>query len=155
MLQNPDKMTIQITRVAEPFVNCNVNGGDSGGYYFVLTNPHYMYNFKGEPVWEIEKADPDFYRSIFEIFADKIDTDTKKKPIVLRDFFTDTYYNGVYDETKQQFDDDYPLTPTGKVLLMIFLSLMVALPWILFQTLVSYLILAVTKVLTWRPFHTQ
>ena len=114
VLQNPDKMTIQISRVYEPFVNCNVNGGDSGGYYFVLTNPHYMYNFKGEPIWEIEKADPDFYRSIFEIFADKIDADTKKKPIVLRDFFTDTYYNGVYDETKQQFDDNYPLTPTGK-----------------------------------------
>ena len=114
VLQNPDKMTIQITRVSEPFVNCNVNNGDSGGYYFLLTNPHYMYNFKGEPVWEIEKADPDFYRSIFEIFADKIDNETKKKPIVLRDFFTDTYYNGVYDETKQQFDDDYPLTPTGK-----------------------------------------
>tara|TARA_R110002126_G_scaffold10128_3_gene45545 strand:- start:8089 stop:10551 length:2463 start_codon:yes stop_codon:yes gene_type:complete len=114
VLQNPDKMTIQITRVSEPFVNCNVNTGDSGGYYFLLTSPHYMYNFKGEPVWEIEKADPDFYRSIFEIFADKIDNETKKKPIVLRDFFTDTYYNGVYDETKQQFDDDYPLTPTGK-----------------------------------------
>ena len=114
VLQNPDKMTIQISRVYEPFVNCNVNGGDSGGYYFVLTNPHYMYNFKGEPIWEIEKADPDFYRSIFEIFADKIDTESKKKPIVLRDFFTDTYYNGVYDETKQQFDDSYPLTPTGK-----------------------------------------
>jgi len=114
VLQNPDKMTIQISRVYEPFVNCNVNGGDSGGYYFVLTNPHYMYNFKGEPIWEIEKADPDFYRSIFEIFADKIDTESKKKPIVLRDFFTDTYYNGVYDETKQQFDDSYPLTPTAK-----------------------------------------
>ena len=114
VLQNPDKMTIQISRVSEPFVNCNVNGGDSGAYYFLLTNPYYMYNFKGEPVWEIEKADPDFYRSIFEIFADKIDGETKKKPIVLRDFFTDTYFNGVFDETKQQFDDEYPLTPTNK-----------------------------------------
>ena len=114
VLQNPDKMTIQISRVSEPFVNCNVNGGDSGGYYFLLTNPHYMYNFKGEPIWEIEKADADFYRSIFEIFADKIDSTTKKKPVVLRDFFTDTYFNGVFDETKQQFDDEYPLTPTNK-----------------------------------------
>ena len=114
VLQNPDKMTIQISRVSEPFVNCNVNGGDSGGYYFLLTNPHYMYNFKGEPVWEIEKADPDFYRSIFEIFADKIDSETKKKPLALRDFYTDTYFNGVFDETKQQFDDEYPLTPTNK-----------------------------------------
>jgi len=114
VLQNPDKMTIQISRVSEPFVNCNVNGGDSGGYYFILTNPHYMYNFKGEPIWEIEKADADFYRSIFEIFGDKIDADTKKKPVVLRDFYTDTFYNGVYDETKQQFSEDYPLTPTNK-----------------------------------------
>ncbi|QDP46119.1 MAG: putative primase [Prokaryotic dsDNA virus sp.] len=114
VLQNPDKMTIQISRVSEPFVNCNVNGGDSGAYYFLLTNPHYMFNFKGEPVWEIEKADPDFYKSIFEIFADKIDADTKKKPLVLRDFYTDTYYNGVFDETKQQFSDEYPLTPTNK-----------------------------------------
>lgn len=114
VLQNPDKMTIQISRVAEPFVNCNVNGGDSGGYYFLLTNPHYMYNFKGEPVWEIEKADPDFYRSIFEIFADKVNNESKKKPLALRDFYTDTYFNGVFDETKQQFDDEYPLTPTNK-----------------------------------------
>ena len=114
VLQNPDKMTIQISRVSEPYVNCNVNGGDSGGYFFVLTNPHYMYNFKGEPIWEIEKADPDFYKSIFEIFADKVDEKSKLKPIALRDFYTDTYYNGVYDETKKQFSDEYPLTPTTK-----------------------------------------
>ena len=114
VLQNPDKMTIEISRVNEPYVNCNVNGGDSNGYYFVLTNPHYMYNFKGEPVWEIQKADPDFYRNIFEIFADKIDKDKKIKPVALRDFYTDTYYNGIYDETTQQFTNDYPLTPTNK-----------------------------------------
>lgn len=114
VLQNPDKMTIEISRVAEPYVNCNVNGGDSGGYYFVLTNPHYMYNFKGEPIWEIQKADADFYKSIFEIFADKIDKDKKLKPLALRDFYTDTYYNGVFNETIQQFTDEYPLTPTNK-----------------------------------------
>ena len=114
VLQNPDKMTIDIVRVNEPYVNCNVNGGDSNGYYFLLSNPHYMYNFKGEPVWEIQKADPEFYKSIFETFADKIDGDQKLKPIVLRDFYTDTYFNGIYDENKEQFTDDYPLTPTQK-----------------------------------------
>ena len=114
VLQNPDKMTIEVSRVAEPYVNCNVNGGDSGGYYFLLTDPHYMYNFKGEPIWEIQKADPDFYKNIFEIFADKIDQDKKLKPVALRDFYTDTYYNGIYDETIEQFTDEYPLTPTNK-----------------------------------------
>ena len=114
VLQNPDKMTIEVSRVNEPYVNCNVNGGDSNGYYFVLTNPHYMYNFKGEPVWEIQKADPDFYHNIFEIFADKIDQDKKLRPVALRDFYTDTYFNGVYDESIEQFTDSYPLTPTNK-----------------------------------------
>ena len=114
VLQNPDKMTIEISRVAEPYVNCNVNGGDSGAYYFVLENPHYMYNFKGEPIWEIQKADPDFYKSIFEIFADKINDKGKLQPVVLRDFHTDTYYNGIFNDATQQFSDEYPLTPTNK-----------------------------------------
>jgi len=111
LLQNPDKMSIQVSRISEPYVNCNVNGGDSGGYYFLLTNPYYMYNFKGEPIWEIEKADPEFYRSIFE---DLIKDFTPAKPIILRDFYTDTYFNGLYDKNKEQFTDDYPLTPTNK-----------------------------------------
>ena len=45
LLDNPDKMTIQVSRISKPYVNCNVNGGDSGGYFFLLTNPHFMYNF--------------------------------------------------------------------------------------------------------------
>ena len=112
LLQNPDKMNIQVSRIQEPYVNCNVNGGDSGGYYFLLTNPYYMYNFKGEPIWEIEKADPEFYRYMFdELIKDSKD---QSKPVILRDFFTDTYYNGLYDKNKSQFTDEFPLTPTNK-----------------------------------------
>ena len=114
VLKNPDKMSIEVCRVSEPYVNCNINGGDSGAYYFVLTNPHYMYNFKGEPLFEIEKADPEFYRSIFEKFAQQMSGGTDIKPIILRDFYTDTYYNGVFDQEKQQFTEEYPLTPTQK-----------------------------------------
>lgn len=112
LLQNPDKMNIQVSRISEPYVNCNVNGGDSGAYYFLTTNPYYMYNFKGEPIWEIEKADPEFYRYIFDKII-KEDT-APAKPVILRDFFTDTYYNGLYDKNKKQFTDDFPLTPTNK-----------------------------------------
>ena len=112
LLQNPDKMNIQVSRIQEPYVNCNVNGGDSGGYYFLLTNPYYMYNFKGEPIWEIEKADPEFYRYMFdELIKDSKD---QSRPVILRDFFTDTYYNGLYDKNKSQFTDEFPLTPTNK-----------------------------------------
>ncbi len=114
VLQNPDRMSIEICRIADPYVNCNINGGDSGAYYFILTNPHYMYNFKGEPIFEIEKADPEFYQTIFEKYADKIDGAKNVKPIVLRDFYTDTYFNGVFDSNKSQFTDNFPLTPTQK-----------------------------------------
>ena len=114
VLQNPDRMTIEICRVSEPYVNCNINGGDSGAYYFILTNPHYMYNFKGEPVFEIQKADPDFYKSIFEVFAKELDGGKELKPVILRDYYTDTYYNGIFDKNQEQFTDDFPLTPTQK-----------------------------------------
>jgi hypothetical protein len=114
VLQNPDRMSIEVCRVSEPYVNCNINGGDSGAYYFILTNPHYMYNFKGEPIFEIEKADPDFYKSIFETYKEEISAGKNILPVVLRDFYTDTYFNGVFDEDIQQFTDDYPLTPTQK-----------------------------------------
>ena len=114
VLQNPDRMTIEVCRVSEPYVNCNINGGDSGAYYFILTNPHYMYNFKGEPIFEIEKADPEFYKNIFETYKEEIASGKNVLPIVLRDFYTDVYFNGLFDEDKQQFTDDYPLTPTQK-----------------------------------------
>ncbi len=114
VLQNPDRMTIEICRVSEPYVNCNINGGDSGAYYFILTNPHYMYNFKGEPVFEIQKADPDFYKSIFEVFAKEMEGGKDLRPIVLRDYYTDTFYNGIFDKNKEQFTDDFPLMPTQK-----------------------------------------
>ena len=114
VLQNPDRMTIEVCRVSEPYVNCNINGGDSGAYYFILTNPHYMYNFKGEPVFEIQKADPEFYKSIFDTFADAMDGGREVRPVILRDYYTDTFYNGVFDKGQEQFTDDFPLTPTQK-----------------------------------------
>ena len=114
VLQNPDRMTIEVCRVSEPYVNCNINGGDSGAYYFIITKPHYMYNFKGEPVFEIQKADPEFYKSIFDTFADEMEGGRDVRPVVLRDYYTDTFYNGIFDKKKEQFADDFPLTPTQK-----------------------------------------
>ena len=36
ILTNPDKMNIEIANESyQPFINCNVNGGDSGAYYFL------------------------------------------------------------------------------------------------------------------------
>lgn len=116
VLTNPDRMTITIANTAySPWINCNINNGDSAAYYFHLERPAYMYNFKGEPLFEIEKADPDFYTSIHEVFEDYFKVNGKTcRPVVLRDFDTDTYFNGLYDPNKSQFDDTFPLTPSSQ-----------------------------------------
>ena len=118
VITDPDKMSISIIDdSAYPFVRCNINGGDSGGYYFNHEDPTYMFNFKDEPIFEIEKADKDFYDTLVDRFADKQGVGKHNKPlapVVLRDFYTDCYYNGVYNPNTKQFTDEYPLTPTTK-----------------------------------------
>jgi hypothetical protein len=116
VLLNPDKMSISIVDTSSmPFIRCNINGGDSGAYYFNIERPKYMYNFKDEPIFEIEKADKEFYKSIFEIFQSHLEKTGKAQyPVVLRDYYTDVYYNGVYDPNLNQFTEDYPLVPTSK-----------------------------------------
>ena len=116
ILTNPDKMNIEIVNETyKPFINCNVNGGDSGAYYFTLDNPKYMHNFKGEAIWEIEKADKDFYLDIFDKYKKELEVAEKPlQPVVLRDHMTKTYYNGLYDANLKQFDKTFPLMPTDK-----------------------------------------
>jgi hypothetical protein len=117
LLENPDRLSISVYSTDNlPYVQCDVNGGDSHGYYFMLNDPTYMYNFKGEPIWSIEKADPEFYRHLFDHFEDEyeeIGGGANTFPVVARDFYTDTVYNGVFDPGLNQFTAQYPLVPTG------------------------------------------
>ena len=130
VLSNPDRMTISIANQAYlPWVNCNINSGNSAAYYFSLERPSYMYNFKGEPIFEIEKADPDFFSSIHEIFEDYFKVNGKTLlPVVLRDFDTDTYFNGLFDPNKSQFDDTFPLSPSSQTGMESFMATHGALP---------------------------
>lgn len=116
ILINPDKVTITIASTDYlPWVCCNINGGDSGAYYFNIESPTYMYNFKDEPIFEIEKADKDFYLSIFDMFDEEIEKRGKAQmPVVVRDFNTDIYYCGLFNPNLNQFNDQYPLTPLAK-----------------------------------------
>ena len=123
VLLNPDQMSVQIIDTTSlPFVRCNINGGDSGAYWFNIDDPTYMYNFKDEPVFEIEKADREFYASIFDTYSQELaDRGRVARPVALRDFYTDTYYNGLFDPNINQFDDDFPLTPTQKTSIQSFM----------------------------------
>ncbi len=123
VLTNPDKMSINVVDTGSlPYVRCNINGGDSGAYWFNIEDPTYMYNFKDEPIFEIEKADREFYQSIFETYeAELQERGMIQRPVVLRDFYTDTYYNGLFDPNNNQFTDDFPLTPTQKTSIQSFM----------------------------------
>lgn len=118
VLTNPDKMSIAIVNEELPYVRCNINGGDSGAYYFIVDDPTYMYNFKDEPIFEILKADRDFHAAIFEKYKNAaVSPDGKAvrpiRPIILRDFASDTLYNGLYDPNSGRFSDTFPLTATS------------------------------------------
>lgn len=113
VLVNPDQMAISVVdTTSAPYIRCNINGGDSGAYFFNLNNPVYMYNFKDEPIFEIEKADREFYKSIFDLFEEQMREQGKSEyPMVFRDFNTDTFYNGIYDPDNKSFSK---LRPTSK-----------------------------------------
>ena len=123
VLTNPDKMSINVVDTGSlPYVRCNINGGDSGAYWFNIEDPTYMYNFKDEPIFEIEKADREFYQSIFETYETELqERGMIQRPVVLRDFYTDTYYNGLFNPNNNQFTDDFPLTPTQKTSIQSFM----------------------------------
>ena len=105
VLTNPDQVSINVADATNaPYIRCNINGGDSGAYYFTLNNPNYMYNFKDEPIFEIEKADREFYASIPTLFEAELQKQGKAEhPLIFRDFNTDTYYNGIYNPNLNQF----------------------------------------------------
>jgi hypothetical protein len=113
ILDNPDRMSITISDDTNPpYIRCNVNGGDSNAYYFSLKDSTYMHNFKGEPIWSIEKSDPDFFKSIQDLFEKELAKQGRATfPVVMRDFDTDMYYNGVFDPNLNEFSDKFPLTP--------------------------------------------
>lgn len=115
VLLNPDKMSISIADISTaPYIRCNINGGDSNAYWFNLNNPVYMNNFKGEPVFLIEKADADFYQSIFDVFEEEMKKEGRPEyPVVFRDFNTDVYWNGIFDPNIEEFTELKPTSPSS------------------------------------------
>lgn len=114
VLTNPDQVAIQIVDDTYlPYVRCNVNGGDSQAYYFLITSPEYMRNFKDEPFFSIKAANPKFYEKIKETYGPEVEKHREgQRPVVFRDFYTNKLYNGVFDSDRGEFDAEYPMTVT-------------------------------------------
>ena len=99
ILNNPDQVVIEIAYEREPFVYGNLNGGDSNAYYWPKDNPKYIYNFKDEPVVEMAKVAPDFYREYLASMKQDEAVDEAYRPLVFRDFHADHYYTVLHDKT--------------------------------------------------------
>jgi hypothetical protein len=98
IITNPDPVTVTGKREAREFVYLNLNGGDSWGYYFPITNPDILYNFKGEPcmyMWDVDK-------DIHNEYASTSQTTEGAIPFGLLWPDDDNYYRGFANpETKE------------------------------------------------------
>lgn len=104
---NPESVVMAFAADNGNFVAYNVNGGDSGGYYVLKYRPSIVYNFKGEPNFLFEAADPETYQWHLATF---IGTETAsapsegqevkarpQMPLVFRDEASNTYFNALLD----------------------------------------------------------
>jgi Family of unknown function (DUF5906) len=114
VVTNPDNMHMMLSYERGPYVYYNINGGDSNAYYVYKTNPTVVYNFKGEPNFLFEQADPESYNTHLETYGfgsvqqETEDGDeepttqiTQEIPLVFRDKGSDKFYNATYDPQTQ------------------------------------------------------
>lgn len=112
VVTNPDNMYLTLSYEKGPFVYYNINGGDSNAYFVYKNNPQVVYNFKGEPNFLFERADPETYKKHLEMFGfgntpgnapatETEDTEEKAEaltiPLVFRDKGTDRFYNAMFN----------------------------------------------------------
>ena len=103
VLENPGSVRIEVVDDSHPdYVRCNVNGGDSRGYYFLRSSPALMRNFKGEPFWPIVAADPDFAVQAAN-FRPKTGQGGRRRPVVFRDPSSDGLYSILLDDRTGDF----------------------------------------------------
>ena len=101
---NPEAVQMAFAQDNGQFVAYNVNGGDSSGYYVMKHKPSIVYNFKGEPNFLFEKADPQAYEWHLNTFignqeGGSSEASTPPLPLVFRDESSNSYYNALIDTT--------------------------------------------------------
>ncbi|QIB67124.1 hypothetical protein [Kineobactrum salinum] len=107
VVTNPEEVAMTFAADNGDFVAYNVNGGDSAAYYVLKHKPQIVRNFKGEPNFLFEIADPETYHWHLEQFIGKVEPgkETGKvppMPLVFRDEASNGYYNALLNtETGQ------------------------------------------------------
>ena len=88
-LSNPDRMQFDIVDDEGDFIHVNVNNGDSAGYYWPKNDPTFVYNFKGEPIFRLQDANPEFYEQICLEYAEEIRSKKGVRYLIRRNLKTD------------------------------------------------------------------
>ena len=99
IITNPGQVQMTLAYASKEFAYYNVNGGDSRAYYVPLDNPSIVYNFKGEPPFLFEEADPAAYASHLQTFAVAIkEAESKRgfRPMLFRDIDADVWLQVFY-----------------------------------------------------------
>lgn len=97
VLTNPDQMQLTLLRTTDAYAYWNINGGDSNAYYNPIGNPEIIYNFKGEPPFEMKQANEDVYNWYCETYKTHIRDTSDPKPLAFREQLSDQHYSVEYN----------------------------------------------------------
>ena len=106
VVTNPESIAMSFAADNGDWVAYNVNGGDSAGYFVPKYQPQVVRNFKGEPNFLFEAADPNTYQWHLENFIGggnvpdgntdtDVPDDVPPMPLVFRDAASNSYYNAL------------------------------------------------------------
>lgn len=102
-LKSPAEAEITEIKTERDFVYFNLNGGDSWAYYHPVSNPKYIYNFKGEPTYLTQELLPGYWASVQSSGANKGSGEQAQITyFAFQDELSSQYYGGNYDEASGQ-----------------------------------------------------
>jgi Family of unknown function (DUF5906) len=111
VVTNPDEVKLIFAYEKDTRVYYNINTGDSRAYYVYKHKPQVVWNFKGEPPFLFEFADPQTYEWHIDTFIrgnEEAETEFDPEPIVFNDLLTDTYYRGLLDRVHNRVLNIHP-----------------------------------------------
>ena len=99
LLLNPEIATVTGERRDRDYMRLNLNGGDSWAYYYQISNPKFLYNFKGEPIVVLADFLPQYWQDI----QPRLQEERQGiRPFAFRQMSTDTLFNGLYDPVNER-----------------------------------------------------
>lgn len=102
IMVKPDSAVVTEMKTERGFTYFNLNGGDSWAYYHPESNPDFILNFKGEPVYQTKDLLPDYWNQICGTATRTSSTGIMY--LAFCDRLTGTYWRGSYDTTTDVLD---------------------------------------------------